>query len=158
MIGGGGKKVLSLAGREADIVSFNFNNASGVLGAEGFKSGGAAETQRKVGWVRDAAGARFDEIELEIGAYMTMVTDAGDATAEGMGKAMGFEKDEMLAHPHALDRQRRLDLRRSRASPRDVRHQLRERSRHGTRAVRTGGREARGVLIRSVRIPSPACG
>ncbi|MBW2399417.1 MAG: LLM class flavin-dependent oxidoreductase, partial [Deltaproteobacteria bacterium] len=35
MIGGGGKRVLSLAGREADIVSFNFNNRSGTLGTDG---------------------------------------------------------------------------------------------------------------------------
>ena len=102
MIGGGGKKVLSLAGREADIVSFNFDNSSGVLGPDGFKSGGAEETAAKVGWVRTAAGARFDDIELEIGAYMTMVTDRGADTAEGMGKAMGFTTAEMLAHPHAL--------------------------------------------------------
>ena len=102
MIGGGGKKVLSLAGREADIVSFNFDNSSGVLGPDGFKSGSADATAAKVGWVRDAAGDRFDEIELEIGAYMTMVTDHGAQTAEGMAKAMGFETEQMLAHPHAL--------------------------------------------------------
>lgn len=102
MIGGGAKKVLSLAGREADIVSFNFNNVSGVLGPDGFKSGSADETAKKVGWVREAAGSRFDEIELEIGAYMTMVTDQGAATAEGMGNAMGFTPEQMLAHPHSL--------------------------------------------------------
>ena len=102
MIGGGRKKVLSLAGREADIVSFNFDNSSGILGPDGFKSGSAEETAKKVGWVRDAAGSRFDDIELEIGAYMTMVTDQGAATAEGMGNGLGFSKEEMLAHPHAL--------------------------------------------------------
>lgn len=102
MIGGGGPRVLALAGREADIVSLNFDNSAGVLGARGFQSGSADRTAEKVGWVRDAAGERFASIELEIGAYMTMVTDQGAAMAEGMGKAMGFSADQMLAHPHAL--------------------------------------------------------
>jgi probable F420-dependent oxidoreductase len=102
MIGGGGPKVLSLAGREADIVSLNFDNSAGVLGAEGFQSGSADETAKKIGWVKDAAGPRFDDIELEIGAYMTMVTDQAEAMAGGMGGAMGFSVEEMLAHPHAL--------------------------------------------------------
>lgn len=35
MIGGGSRKVLTLAGREADIVSLNFNNRAGVIGPDG---------------------------------------------------------------------------------------------------------------------------
>ena len=54
------------------------------------------------GWIRDAAGDRFDTLELEIGAYFTFVTDQGRATAEGMGKAFGLDADAMRRHPHAL--------------------------------------------------------
>ncbi len=102
MIGGGGRRVLSLAAREADIVSFNFNNRSGVLGADGILSGTADATQEKVGWVRHAAGPRFAELELEIGAYFTFVGPAGDAAAEGMAAAFGLSVPEMRAHPHGL--------------------------------------------------------
>jgi len=102
MIGGGSKRVLSIGGREADIVSLNFNNRSGVLGPDGVGLSTAEETERKVGWVRDAAGARFDQIDLEIGAYFTFVGDAGLAVAEGMSKAFALSKEEMLAHPHGL--------------------------------------------------------
>ena len=35
MVGGGSPKVLRLAGAEADIVSFNFNNRAGVIGPDG---------------------------------------------------------------------------------------------------------------------------
>ncbi|MBJ7368391.1 MAG: LLM class flavin-dependent oxidoreductase, partial [Ilumatobacteraceae bacterium] len=35
MIGGGAQRILGIAGREADIVSLNFNNSSGKLGPEG---------------------------------------------------------------------------------------------------------------------------
>ena len=102
MIGGGSKRVLALAAREADIVSFNFNNRSGVIGPEGVRSATAEATARKVAWVRESAGQRVDELELEIGAYFTFVTDDGAAVAKGMGGAFGLSKDDMLHHPHAL--------------------------------------------------------
>jgi probable F420-dependent oxidoreductase len=102
MIGGGSRRVLELAAREADIVSFNFNNRSGTLGPEGVKSGTSSATARKLDWVREAAGARFAELELEIGAYFTMVTDKGSATSEAMAGAFGLSPEEMAAHPHAL--------------------------------------------------------
>ncbi|MAE93397.1 MAG: F420-dependent oxidoreductase [Deltaproteobacteria bacterium] len=102
LIGGGSKRILSLAAREADIVSLNFNNRAGVLGPDGMKSGTAEATAEKIGWVRAAAGARFEDLELEIGAYFTFVTDDPEAIAGGMGGAMGLSAEEMLAHPHGL--------------------------------------------------------
>jgi probable F420-dependent oxidoreductase len=102
MIGGGGKRVLSLAAREADIVSFNFNNRAGVIGPDGVKSSTADATAEKLGWVKAAAGARFEKIELEIAAYFTFVQDGAEAIAAGMGGAMGLSKEEMLRHPHGL--------------------------------------------------------
>jgi probable F420-dependent oxidoreductase len=102
MIGGGGRRVLSLAGREAQIVSFNFNNRAGVIGPDGVKNSTADETARKVAWVREAAGARFASLELEIGAYFTFVTDQPKGVVGGMAGAFGLTPDEMMRHPHAL--------------------------------------------------------
>ena len=102
MIGGGSPRVLRLAGERADIVSFNFNNRSGVIGPDGVALSTAQETERKVGWVREGAGERFVDLELEIGAYFSIVTNAAAATAEGMGSAMGLTREQMLEFPHAL--------------------------------------------------------
>jgi probable F420-dependent oxidoreductase len=102
MIGGGGRRVLSLAAREADIVSLNFNNRAGVLGPDGVRLSTASETLRKIGWLREAAGARFGALELEIGAYFTAIGPHGAAVAEGMGRAVGLTGEEMLDHPHGL--------------------------------------------------------
>jgi hypothetical protein len=105
MIGGGGERVLSLAGREADIVSFNFNNRAGMIGPDGVGSSTADATAQKVAWVKKAAGTRFETVELEIGAYFayfTFVQDGAEAIAAGMGQAMGLSKEEMLRHPHGL--------------------------------------------------------
>ena len=101
-IGGGSRRVLALAGREADIVSLNFNNRAGVLGAEGVKLSTSSETERKLGWVREGAGARMADLEIEIGAYFTFVGDGGDAAAKGMAGAFGLTEEEMRAHPHGL--------------------------------------------------------
>lgn len=102
MVGGGAPRVLRLAGREADIVSINFNNRAGVLGPDGVGSSTAEATAEKVQWVREGAGERFDVIELEIAAYFTFVTDDPAGTAEGFGKMFGLTGAQVLEHPHAL--------------------------------------------------------
>jgi hypothetical protein len=94
--------VLALAAREADVVSFNFDNRSGVIGPAGVRSATADATAAKVRLVREAAGARFAALELEIGAYFTFVSEKPEPIAEAMGRAFGLEAREMLRHPHAL--------------------------------------------------------
>jgi probable F420-dependent oxidoreductase len=102
MVGGGSKRVLSIGAREANVVSLNFNNRSGKLGPGAVQSGTAEETAKKIGWIKDAAGGRMSEIELEIGAYFTFVTDQSQPVVEGMSKAMGLEPEQMRDHPHGL--------------------------------------------------------
>jgi probable F420-dependent oxidoreductase len=101
-LGGGGRKVLQLAGRVADIVAFNMNNQAGKLTAEGFAGAAAAATHEKVGWVKEGAGERFGDITLEIGAYFSVVTDDADATATAMSGQLGLSPEEVLSYPHAL--------------------------------------------------------
>lgn len=102
MIGGGAPKILGMAGKLADIVSLNFNNASGKLGSASILSSGADETAEKIGWVRDGAGSRFDELELEIGAYFVAVGDDASSQLDAMAQRFGVPSTEFAAHPHAL--------------------------------------------------------
>jgi probable F420-dependent oxidoreductase len=102
MIGGGSKKILTYAGQHADIVSLNFNNRSGTIGAEGMGSGMAEATARKIKWIKDGAGDRFTDIEIEIGAYTTILTDQPEATAGAIGEALGMSADDIMQHPHCL--------------------------------------------------------
>ena len=102
MIGGGSPRVLRTAGAMADIVSINFDNSAGKIGAHGIGSGTADGTMQKVDWIREGAGDRFDDIEIEIGAYFTAVTDQTQATLEQMAGAMGMPAEVLAAHPHAL--------------------------------------------------------
>lgn len=102
MIGGGSPRILRLAGREADIVSLNFNNRSGIIGPDGVRSSSETETARKLKWVKEGAGERFDDLEIEIGAYFTFVMDDPREAIKGMADAFGYSEDEMRHHPHAL--------------------------------------------------------
>ncbi len=102
MVGGGARKILTLAAQKADIVSLNFNNAAGKLGASSVASATADETAQKIQWVRDGAGDRFDELELELGAYFISITDDQAGAAEALAGRFGVTGDVLLAHPHAL--------------------------------------------------------
>lgn len=102
MIGGGAQRVLGIAGREADIVSLNFNNSSGAIGAAGVGSSTAELTRQKIEWIRAGAGERFDEIELEIAAYFTVVTDDRDGTLAKMAPMFALDAEQFGVHPHAL--------------------------------------------------------
>jgi probable F420-dependent oxidoreductase len=102
MIGGGAPKILGLAGRHADIVSINFNNSTGKLGGASVASSGAEQTAEKIGWIRDGAGARFDDIEIEIGGYFVAVGDAAAHALDAMAARFGVTADEFATHPHAF--------------------------------------------------------
>ena len=101
-IGGGRQRILTLAGQLADIVSFNFDNSAGRLGAASVASSGAIETEQKLEWVRAGAGDRFDDIELEIGAYFVAVDDDPRPMISAMAERFGVSDEEFASHPHAM--------------------------------------------------------
>ncbi len=107
-IGGGGRRILTLAAREADIVGVNMNLAGGDLAAAG-PTGLASAFDERVGWVRDAAGPdRLSRLELAIRVHMAAVlsdgASAGDrrAAAERVGGPLGLTGEQLLESPSAL--------------------------------------------------------
>lgn len=102
LVGGGGPRLLRLAGREADIVGINPNLRAGEIGADALKDALADVTAKKIGWVREGAGERFDELELEIAAYFVAITDDPRAALTAMAGRFGVSTDELAVHPHAL--------------------------------------------------------
>ena len=102
MIGGGSPRVLRLAGKEADIVSLNFNNRAGMIGPDGVGKSTADETAKKMRWIKEGAGDRFDELEIEIGAYFTFVMDDPSPVLGPFAQSFGLSEEQMREHPHAL--------------------------------------------------------
>jgi probable F420-dependent oxidoreductase len=97
LVGGGGPKVLRMAGREADIVGINPILHAGVIGAEAARDTLGDSTARKVGWIREGAGDRFDDLELQIRYFVASITDDAQALAEAMAPAFGVDPSEALS-------------------------------------------------------------
>jgi probable F420-dependent oxidoreductase len=109
-IGGGGKRLLTLAAREAQVVGLAPRL---VRGDQSAPRGDAlsitlAATEEKIGWVREAAGDRFAELELNTypSGNATCITD--DPRAEAQRRAdlirerSGVEltAEDVLDSPH----------------------------------------------------------
>ena len=65
-------------------------------------SASQAETVKKLGWIREGAGERFDEIELQIRYFLCAITD--DAMGFATAVAPGFDStpEEVLGSGAAL--------------------------------------------------------
>ena len=100
LIGGGGRKLLSLAGREADIVG---------IGARALPQGGldpgtlsAKSADEQVAWIRSAAGSRFDQVELHLYVQYFEITDNKQARAEALASEFELPPEVILTSPHVL--------------------------------------------------------
>ncbi|MHB8375588.1 MAG: LLM class F420-dependent oxidoreductase [Dehalococcoidia bacterium] len=102
LIGGGGKRVLSFAAREADIVGVNFALTEGRVGRAAMETGTSAATKEKIRWIREAAGARFDQLELNVTVFAAAITDDRAGMAERLAGGFGVTPAEVLDVPHAL--------------------------------------------------------
>ncbi len=101
-IGGGSKRVLQLAGREADIVGFIPSMKAGVVNEQTGASATPAAIERRLGWVREAAGDRFGQLELQVRLELALVTDDPDPIFDSLSGGFGLTPDEARQTPYAL--------------------------------------------------------
>ena len=73
LIGGGGKRVLTIVAREADIVGINVDLRLGFIGPDAIATATAKAVDGKIAVVKAAAGGR--QIELNIRSFVVNVTD-----------------------------------------------------------------------------------
>jgi probable F420-dependent oxidoreductase len=99
VIGGGGRRVLSFAAQHADIIGVNANLRAGVVGAEVAKTVTAERFEERIGWIRGAAGERFDDIELQVLTFLCAITDDREGLAEQMGPLFGLDGPAALEVP-----------------------------------------------------------
>lgn len=104
LIGGGGKRVLTLAAREADIIGINGTLTTGVVGPEALDTMTAASVDEKVDIVAEAARAagRINDIEMNIRTFFVKVTNDREATVDGISKMFSVSHDLIDASPFAL--------------------------------------------------------
>lgn len=102
LVGGGGPRMLKLAGTHANIVGVNPNLKSGAIDETTVADATAERYAEKISWVKEGAGDRFDDIELQIRIFMTMITEDREGTAEALGPGLGMDKNQALASPLAV--------------------------------------------------------
>ena len=102
IIGGGGKRVLGIAAREADIVGVNPSLAAGYVGPEVLETTTAEYYDERIGWIREAAGERFADLELQVLTFVVqIVPDREDATAR-LAQMMSVTAEQVDRSPIAL--------------------------------------------------------
>lgn len=99
LIGGGGKRLLSLAAREADIISLVPKAKPGALE---FNDSSHAATEQKIAWIRDAAGERMAALELNTLVFECLVTDQRQQVAEEVAQKWGIPVEHVLNSVHFL--------------------------------------------------------
>jgi probable F420-dependent oxidoreductase len=108
LIGGGGRRILTLAAREAAVVGL----APRILPSRRTDANSLtwAATEEKIGWVRDAAGDRFAELTFNVypSAWPVTVTDDlhGEArhVSDHLKQRSGIEltEQEVIESPHVF--------------------------------------------------------
>jgi probable F420-dependent oxidoreductase len=102
LIGGGAPRVLRFAGGNADIVGVNASIHSGEVDTAAAHDALPERIDQKVEWVREGAGARFDELELNAWLAVAEVTDDSATFAEGLAAVFESSPKEVLGSPLTL--------------------------------------------------------
>ncbi|MBV9230725.1 MAG: TIGR03621 family F420-dependent LLM class oxidoreductase [Chloroflexi bacterium] len=98
-IGGGGKRMLSIAAREADKVGLMARaTAKGIDWA----SATHEATLEKIAWIREAAGARFEHLELDTTLFVVIHTEDRVGTAQQLASRWGLTPEQLLSCIHML--------------------------------------------------------
>lgn len=93
-MGGGRKRMLTIAAREADIVGFGpAADAKGLIWAD---STAEHVATTKLSWIRAAAGARFDALELGATIFIVQVTEHRERVAQDLATKLGITPEQVL--------------------------------------------------------------
>jgi probable F420-dependent oxidoreductase len=102
LIGGGGPRLLALAGRYADIVGINPTMSEGRVTADTPADLAPERVREKVGWVRaaaQAAGRDPDAIELNSLVFLVALADDPSKVREALAKSTGMTTAQIADCP-----------------------------------------------------------
>ena len=102
LIGGGGRRMLGVAASEADIVGVTANLRAGEVGPDAIADSLPAAFDEKLEWVREAAGGRFDQLELSSLTMHFEITDDRTGSLAGLATMFGVDADEIADVPMLL--------------------------------------------------------
>jgi probable F420-dependent oxidoreductase len=90
IIGGGSRRVLRLAVEHADIIGVNPSLASGAVDAATIAGTAPERYAERIGWVKEAAGERFGELELQSLVFGAQIGRPAAVVAEELSALFGY--------------------------------------------------------------------
>lgn len=102
LIAGGGKRMLTFAAQFADIIGVNTNLPTSEARAASTRDGVPSSIDEKLGWIREAAGDRFAEIELHAWVPYAQVTDDSARIVAELTDRFGAAEEEVRSSPKVL--------------------------------------------------------
>jgi probable F420-dependent oxidoreductase len=151
LIGGGGPRVLRLAGRHADIVGINPSLPEGKVTPNSAADLAPERLDEKIDSVRagaEAAGRSFDEIELNSLTFATVITDDPSGIRKALAGGSGMTVEQVAACPIFLT-----------GSPAEIRDGLeKRRERYGLSYIVIQARDQAVVEAFAEKIVAPLSG
>jgi probable F420-dependent oxidoreductase len=102
VIGGGSRRVLTVAGQEADVVGLNPRLTEGHVGPESIASIAPEHYDRRWQWVREAAGSRLQDIEIQCLTFMVRVVPDASRVLEEAAHMFSLSPEMAAQVPIAL--------------------------------------------------------
>jgi len=100
LIGAGGKRMLSIAARHADIIGLAVKVQSNGAGPDPRDI--ATTFAQKLAWIREEAGDRFEDIELNIQTWAVVITNDRQQAATRVAKQFPLPIEILLNTPYIL--------------------------------------------------------
>jgi probable F420-dependent oxidoreductase len=101
IVGGGSRRILTVAAEQADTVGVNTSLASGEKGGDLASRATFDHYDRCLAWVREGAGDRFSSLELQIAPVAVRVVASARAAAR-TATMLGFPGEDALELPIVL--------------------------------------------------------
>ena len=95
--GGGGRRILTLAAQQADIVGVNPQGTA--TGTIDLNTIAADAVDQRIAWIREAAGPRFPELELHMQVVGVKVTENRQQGAEELAAWVASVPSTILSNP-----------------------------------------------------------
>ncbi len=105
LIGGGGPRILRLAGRHADIVGINPSLVEGKVTPRTAADLAPEKLDEKLGWLREgaeAAGRRFADLEINSLTFVVAIVDDPKGLRTALGANTGMTPEQIADSPMFL--------------------------------------------------------
>lgn len=100
LIGGGGRKVLTLAARHADIISINPIVINRRFDSHSLRTATADLVDERMRWIAEAAGPRFADIDFQMHVFAAVITGDRERAAGQIAERFGIAVGDVLSGPY----------------------------------------------------------